>query len=62
MLQNISIHAPREGCDGQQRTAHNGGQISIHAPREGCDSKNGKKASEIPAHFCTNKTKTRENK
>ena len=35
---HISIHAPREGCDGddgQEQSA--GGDISIHAPREGCD-------------------------
>ena len=36
---NISIHAPREGCDGalidKMQAALN---ISIHAPREGCDT------------------------
>ena len=34
----VSIHAPREGCD---KTAlefrHPDGVVSIHAPREGCD-------------------------
>ena len=35
----ISIHAPREGCDGLRRQAELPEQraISIHAPREGCD-------------------------
>ena len=34
----ISIHAPREGCDHFARTPHaRTGPISIHAPREGCD-------------------------
>ena len=35
---NISIHAPREGCDGTRRRAGTScSTISIHAPREGCD-------------------------
>ena len=34
----ISIHAPREGCDGQLRhILPDAPDISIHAPREGCD-------------------------
>ena len=33
----ISIHAPREGCDGDHRDGRRAGAISIHAPREGCD-------------------------
>ena len=34
----ISIHAPREGCDGPSLCAVRKRQgISIHAPREGCD-------------------------
>ena len=34
----ISIHAPREGCDVLIRFFENlVGKISIHAPREGCD-------------------------
>ena len=33
----ISIHAPREGCDGAWRVHAQRGGISIHAPREGCD-------------------------
>ena len=37
----ISIHAPREGCDNQNRHHHTYIQISIHAPREGCDRENG---------------------
>ena len=38
---DISIHAPREGCDNSiiQRFAQS--RISIHAPREGCDGSNG---------------------
>ena len=34
---NISIHAPREGCDGMQISNTVIETISIHAPREGCD-------------------------
>ena len=35
----ISIHAPREGCDGECYQYRDGVYvISIHAPREGCDS------------------------
>ena len=33
----ISIHAPREGCDGNMLGIHFAVAISIHAPREGCD-------------------------
>ena len=34
----ISIHAPREGCDGECYQYRDGVYvISIHAPREGCD-------------------------
>ena len=34
----ISIHAPREGCDGYGVVSiYNPKDISIHAPREGCD-------------------------
>ena len=38
LFDGISIHAPREGCDGEPVElveAHLA--ISIHAPREGCD-------------------------
>ena len=36
--ENISIHAPREGCDTMQNDInHYQPCISIHAPREGCD-------------------------
>ena len=36
---NISIHAPREGCDIVRLAIRNDDhRISIHAPREGCDS------------------------
>ena len=42
----ISIHAPREGCDGRQIDFKIPSSISIHAPREGCDcewvTRNGK--------------------
>ena len=35
----VSIHAPREGCDGEPQAAvHRRSNVSIHAPREGCDS------------------------
>ena len=37
MLQNISIHAPREGCDVAYFFYQTKTKISIHAPREGCD-------------------------
>ena len=33
----ISIHAPREGCDGHDFCHGHTQIISIHAPREGCD-------------------------
>ena len=38
---DISIHAPREGCDRFTPQGHPGGVISIHAPREGCDARQG---------------------
>ena len=34
---NISIHAPREGCDVKAGCGPSARRISIHAPREGCD-------------------------
>ena len=37
----ISIHAPREGCDGVYQRVYNSKGISIHAPREGCDDSVG---------------------
>ena len=34
----VSIHAPREGCDGLEVIrVFSGYHVSIHAPREGCD-------------------------
>ena len=33
----VSIHAPREGCDGAQAKGFVIKAVSIHAPREGCD-------------------------
>ena len=33
----VSIHAPREGCDGGLLSSLLQGRVSIHAPREGCD-------------------------
>ena len=35
---DISIHAPREGCDRYHRVVKLHDRISIHAPREGCDT------------------------
>ena len=35
---NISIHAPRKGCDRGRHADRRGERISIHAPRKGCDS------------------------
>ena len=41
---DISIHAPREGCDSMDDLMGLPKQISIHAPREGCDeSRTGNK-------------------
>ena len=37
-LIEISIHAPREGCDEPRALIFSVTAISIHAPREGCDS------------------------
>ena len=37
---NISIHAPREGCDLIHDILFRELKISIHAPREGCDAGN----------------------
>ena len=34
---DVSIHAPREGCDGTIELRRNDTSVSIHAPREGCD-------------------------
>ena len=34
----ISIHAPREGCDPAENLHSGAFRISIHAPREGCDA------------------------
>ena len=34
---DISIHAPREGCDDVANSNSMWQRISIHAPREGCD-------------------------
>ena len=38
-LWDISIHAPREGCDLESTSSDSFARstISIHAPREGCD-------------------------
>ena len=35
---DISIHAPREGCDEFDMSNFGFDIISIHAPREGCDT------------------------
>ena len=34
---DVSIHAPREGCDIKSASAYDVLKVSIHAPREGCD-------------------------
>ena len=36
-LRNVSIHAPREGCDEYKTANDELHGVSIHAPREGCD-------------------------
>ena len=33
----VSIHAPREGCDDLWLAQEHACRVSIHAPREGCD-------------------------
>ena len=38
-LAYVSIHAPREGCDGAVATEGWSVWVSIHAPREGCDAR-----------------------
>ena len=39
---DISIHAPRVGCDGSRHKIHHiEWSISIHAPRVGCDGRGG---------------------
>ena len=35
---DVSIHAPREGCDYKTTTGLFKLRVSIHAPREGCDA------------------------
>ena len=34
---DVSIHAPREGCDREVVVVISQSYVSIHAPREGCD-------------------------
>ena len=36
---DVSIHAPREGCDQPSRILPQNVFVSIHAPREGCDTR-----------------------
>ena len=44
----VSIHAPREGCDARARSLDELKLlVSIHAPREGCDQTKKDKSSEI---------------
>ena len=38
MTLTVSIHAPREGCDGSKEAIPEEAKVSIHTPREGCDS------------------------
>ena len=35
----VSIHAPREGCDERRSSSPPRRRVSIHAPREGCDAR-----------------------
>ena len=62
MPKEISIHAPHEGCDREQRKKAGEILISIHAPHEGCDREQRKKAGEIlisihaPHEGCDRKT------
>ena len=52
-LPEISIHAPREGCDYNPQSDSGYPAISIHAPREGCDSfavKVGDRVNSISIH------------
>ena len=44
---DISIHAPREGCDRCVEDLPGQAGISIHAPREGCDLQTLKTGAEI---------------
>ena len=48
----ISIHAPRAGCDPQARQRCSSDPISIHAPRAGCDvlPRQDSKLSQISIH------------
>ena len=48
MSAQISIHAPREGCDYWDALALLDGAISIHAPREGCDGSSPGRATAPP--------------
>ena len=41
VVEDISIHAPREGSDFGYIQPQDSGFISIHAPREGSDSEHG---------------------
>ena len=38
MSHEVSIHAPREGCDMNDKKFAHRLLVSIHAPREGCDT------------------------
>ena len=42
LVEPISIHTPREGCDEVPITETYYDDISIHTPREGCDCKTDK--------------------
>ena len=46
----VSIHAPREGCDIDERQDWEQRKVSIHAPREGCDQSSSM-ASLLPSSF-----------
>ena len=38
VTKDVSIHAPREGCDFSGDAFRRRYDVSIHAPREGCDA------------------------
>ena len=48
LTRNISIHAPRAGCDCLLCLARDVVDISIHAPRAGCDTRHGSVEKSTP--------------
>ena len=47
----VSIHAPREGCDASSDLARVLSEVSIHAPREGCALPTPRKLLEFAKTF-----------